>query len=299
MEGIDQFLKYLSYEKRYSDHTVISYKNDLNQFFTFITAHLSISDVSLVDHTHVRSWIVYLMQDNYASKTVNRKVSTVKSFFKFLKKIGSIKSNPTSKVSAPKLGKRLPKVIREEALNNLLDYEDKSTDHKSLRDRIVIDLLYMTGMRRSELIGLKTKDVNFETNVIKVLGKGNKERLIPVSDELLEKIKLYLKAKVEHFECTDLNESLIVTDKGVSLYPKFVYNLVVRHISKVSTADSRSPHVLRHSFATHMANSGADLNSIKEILGHSSLASTEVYMHNTIERLKTVYQSAHPKSGKK
>lgn len=299
MEGVDQFLKYIAFEKRYSDHTVVSYKNDLHQFSTFITAHLSISEISLVDHTHVRSWIVYLMQDNYASKTVNRKVSTVKSFFKFLKKIGKIKFNPTSKVSAPKLGKRLPKVIREDALNDLLNYEDENIDHKSLRDRLVIDLLYMTGMRRSELIGLKMDDINFETNAIKVLGKGNKERLIPISDELLERINTYLKAKLDHFGSIDLNESLIVTDKGCSLYPKFVYNLVVRNISTVSTSDSKSPHVLRHSFATHMANSGADLNSIKEILGHASLASTEVYMHNTIERLKTVYQSAHPKSGKK
>ena len=294
MKWLVSFEKYLRYERRYSDHTVRSYTNDLEQFSVYLTAQLGMTDEIGLKHFHVRSWIVHLMQDNYTAKTVNRKISTLKSYFKYLKKSGHIKSNPTAKVIAPKIAKRLPVVVREERIEDLLDREIDQNDFESVRNQLVIDLLYTTGIRRSELINLRESDINYSLRHIKVLGKGNKERIIPISHKLIESIKLYLELK----ESEQLNESkfLITTSKGKKSYPKLIYNIVHAQLSTVSTVKKRSPHILRHSFATHLANQGAELNAIKEIMGHANLSATEIYMHNSIDRLRSVYQNAHPKS---
>ena len=294
MKWLVSFEKYLRYERRYSDHTVRSYTNDLEQFSVYLTAQLGMTDEIGLKHFHVRSWIVHLMQDNYTAKTVNRKISTLKSYFKYLKKSGHIKSNPTAKVIAPKIAKRLPVVVREERIEDLLDREIDQNDFESVRNQLVIDLLYTTGIRRSELINLKESDINYSLRQIKVLGKGNKERIIPISHKLIESIKLYQELK----ESEQLNESkfLITTSKGKKSYPKLIYNIVHAQLSTVSTVKKRSPHILRHSFATHLANQGAELNAIKEIMGHANLSATEIYMHNSIDRLRSVYQNAHPKS---
>ena len=294
MKWLVSFEKYLRYERRYSDHTVRSYTNDLEQFSVYLTAQLGMTDEIGLKHFHVRSWIVHLMQDNYTAKTVNRKISTLKSYFKYLKKSGHIKSNPTAKVIAPKIAKRLPVVVREERIEDLLDREIDQNDFESVRNQLVIDLLYTTGIRRSELINLKESDINYSLRHIKVLGKGNKERIIPISHKLIESIKLYLELK----ESEQLNESkfLITTSKGKKSYPKLIYNIVHAQLSTVSTVKKRSPHIMRHSFATHLANQGAELNAIKEIMGHANLSATEIYMHNSIDRLRSVYQNAHPKS---
>lgn len=294
MKWLVSFEKYLRYERRYSDHTVRSYTNDLEQFSVYLTAQLEMTDEIGLKHFHVRSWIVHLMQDNYTAKTVNRKISTLKSYFKYLKKSGHIKSNPTAKVIAPKIAKRLPVVVREERIEDLLDREIDQNDFESVRNQLVIDLLYTTGIRRSELINLRESDINYSLRHIKVLGKGNKERIIPISHKLIESIKLYLELK----ESEQLNESkyLITTSKGKKSYPKLIYNIVHAQLSTVSTVKKRSPHILRHSFATHLANQGAELNAIKEIMGHANLSATEIYMHNSIDRLRSVYQNAHPKS---
>jgi len=301
MLALGSFIKYLKFERHYSDHTVASYKRDLEQYALYLLTHLDLDNPSEALHIHVRSWLVHLMQSNYKAKSVNRKLSTLKSYYKYLKKMGHIKVNPSSKISGPKLPKRLPTVIREDNLQNgLNDHElegQDSCDFNTLRDLLIIQLLYQTGMRRSELINLKDQDINSERMEIKVLGKGNKERLIPITQELADRIRVYQAARDENYE--EINDVLLITDKGRPLYPKYVYNKVKRWLSRISTNEKLSPHILRHSFATHMANRGAELNAIKELLGHASLAATEVYMHNSVERLKEVYASAHPRTQKK
>jgi len=296
MNRIESFEKYLRYERRYSEHTVTSYINDLGQFQVYLSAQLGLSREEDLKHFHIRSWIVYLMKDGYTAKSVNRKISTLKSYFKYLKKAGIVRTNPTSKVIAPKIAKRLPTVVREERLEKLLSDSIIDSDFRSVRDSLVIELLYTTGMRRSELINLKKTDINSALKQIKVLGKGNKERIIPVSNALLQKIAAYSSLKIS--EDLDQVPYVIVTDSGKKAYPKLIYNIVRRELSSVSTVEKRSPHILRHSFATHLANQGAELNAIKEILGHANLSATEIYMHNSIDRLRSVYDKAHPKSGK-
>jgi integrase/recombinase XerC len=295
---LDVFVKYLKFEKRYSDHTVSSYSHDLSQFQIYVSAHLGIADEIQIEHFHIRSWIVYLMKDQYASKSVNRKISSLKSYYKFLKRTGILSVNPAAKISGPKIPKRLPKVIRADSLHNLLTEKSERDDYKLIRDRMIVDLLYSTGIRKAELILLTDRDVDFERRQIKVLGKGNKERLIPINPNLIDKLKEYIVIRDTTLECVE-SCRLFITDSGQALYPKFVYNVVVKNVGQYSTSEKRGPHVLRHSFATHMADGGADLNAIKEIMGHASLASTEIYMHNTIDRLRSVYNKAHPKAQKK
>ena len=295
MDHSQSFFNYLEFEKRYSNHTLISYKTDIDQFTNFLLSQFELEDLLIARHTHVRTWIVHMMQNDINAKSINRKISALKSFYNFLKKQGLIKKSPMLKVIAPKVGKRLPKYVESEQIQRLLTDELFEDGFSGDRDGLIIDLLYSTGIRRAELIGLKEKDVNFYNNNIKVYGKGSKERLIPVSKLLLDRISAYLNAKQEHFD--DVNkEFLLVTDSGKPLYPKFVFNKVKRYLSIVTTLDKKSPHILRHSFATHLANNGAELNAIKALLGHESLAATQVYTHNTIEQLKAVYKNAHPKA---
>lgn len=294
-KAVKTFIQFLKYEKRYSQHTIISYENDLQQFQRYLQTHYELENILEAHFSFIRSWIVHMIQNKVTAKTVNRKISSLRSFYKFHKKRRTISTNPMQKIIAPKVSKRLPAFIREDKMESLLQTDHFTDDFHGQRDLLLIELLYQTGMRRAELMSLSDSDVNYSTKSIKVMGKGSKERLIPVQDSLLQLIRQYIELRDELFEAI-ASESLMVTDKGLPLYPKYVYNKVKGYLSMVTTNDKRSPHILRHSFATHIANRGAELNAIKSLLGHASLAATQVYTHNTIEKLKKAHKQAHPKS---
>jgi integrase/recombinase XerC len=293
---IQPFLDYLKYEKRYSRHTIVSYQNDLEQFFTFLKAQYDSPPLKEITHAIVRSWVVELMEDEIAAKSVNRKISTLRSFFKYQMKMGELDKTPMANIVAPKISRRLPVFVNEEGTKKLLDTLNAATeDWDTLNAKMIFVLFYNTGMRLSELIGLKETQVDKSKSSIKVLGKGNKERVIPVKKEVLALIDEYRQHKKKHL--AEWNEYLLVTEKGRQLYPKYAYLLVKKYLGEANlNLDKKSPHVLRHTFATHLTNNGADLNAVKELLGHASLAATQVYTHNTIEKLKDVYKKAHPKA---
>lgn len=294
-QAIQPFIGYLKFEKRYSHHTVTAYQADLNDFIEFVNGQFGETRLEAINHGIVRSWLALLKEQGIAAKSLNRKISTLKSLFKYLLKNGVIETSPMTKVSSPKIGKRLPVFVKEEDTQRLLNTLDRSTENwRSLNAKMIITIFYSTGMRLSELINLKEKQVDFARSQIKVLGKGNKERIIPISAELGNSIREYQQLKRKEFETAE--EVLLVSEKGKKLYPKYAYLIVNQHLGEVSTLDKKSPHVLRHSFATHLMNNGADLNAVKELLGHSSLAATQVYTHNTIEKLKDIHKKAHPKS---
>jgi len=292
----DLFLAYLQYERRFSSHTIKAYQTDLTQFNAFLQATYAIETTSAIDHQHIRAWIIQLLEKQLTPRSINRKLSTLKSFFQFLMKKGKLEKDPMLKVITPKVGKRLPVFVEEAPLQRLLEDVSFGNDFIGLRDRLIMDLFYQTGIRRSELIQLQISDIDFEGQAIKVLGKGNKERLIPINRDIRLQIENYLALRKTTFPNILELGQLFLTKKGKPLYPKLVYNLVKKYLSIVTTQEARSPHILRHSFATHLSNNGADLNAIKELLGHSSLAATQVYTHNSIERLKQIYQQAHPKA---
>ncbi len=291
---IEQFIQYLQFEKRFSPLTVTAYQKDLNQFLVFLA--LSESELLIVTHQQVRSWMVELMDQGNEAKTINRKISSLRSFYKFLQRNELIRANPMNQVRAPKIPKRLPVVITEQKMDTLLDGGFNFIDGFSgLRDRLIIELLYGTGIRLAELVGLKDEDVDIYEQQIRVLGKRNKQRIIPVHSSLAKLITDYKFQKLsQNFD--NKSKTLIVTDNGRDVYSKFVYRTVRTVLSTVSTHDKKSPHILRHSFATSLLNRGADLNAIKELLGHSSLAATQVYTHNSVEKLKAIYKQAHPKA---
>ncbi len=291
---IEQFIQYLKFEKRFSPLTVTAYQKDLNQFLVFLA--LPEPELLNVTHQHVRSWMVELMDHGNEAKTINRKISSLRSFYKFLQRNEMILINPMTQVRAPKIPKRLPVVITEQKMDTLLDGGfDFSDDFAGLRDRLIIELLYGTGIRLAELVGIRDDDVDVYEQQIRVLGKRNKQRIIPVHASLSKLITDYKFQKLSQgFD--NKGSTLIVTDDGRNVYPKFIYRKVRAVLSTISTHDKRSPHILRHSFATSLLNRGADLNAIKELLGHSSLAATQVYTHNSVEKLKSIYKQAHPKA---
>jgi integrase/recombinase XerC len=292
---IQYFLNYLKFEKRYSINTIVSYETDLTDFFTFINAQYGETQLNEISSGFVRSWLAGIKDKGNSSKTVNRKISSLKSFFKYQLKTGTIASSPMANVISPKVSKRLPVFVKESDTKELLAMLNVSTENwKGLNAKMLITIFYETGMRLSELILLREKQIDFSRSHIKVLGKGNKERIIPVSQNTLTAIKDYQQQKKKNFGETE--DYLLVTEKGRKMYPKYAYLLVNHYLSQASTLDKKSPHVLRHTFATHLMNNGADLNAVKELLGHSSLASTQVYTHNTIEKLKDVHKKAHPKA---
>lgn len=288
------FIEYLAVERKYSVHTVTAYHKDLQQFQQYLVEHYSNILVSEITHQQIRSWLAQLLADGVKATSVNRKISSLKSFFKHLKRIGKVQGNPMAKVQAPKKPKQLPVFVEKTKIAALTDtiMPEEGDDYFSTRNRLVVELLYGTGMRLSELINLKEGDVDFYSGTLKVLGKRNKERIIPVNKPLLELIEKYCNAKLEN----DEKNLYLLCNKGKKMYPKLVYNIVKSNLSLVTTLKKRSPHVLRHSFATHLLENGADLNAIKELLGHANLAATQVYTHNTIERLKDVHKKSHPKS---
>jgi integrase/recombinase XerC len=293
-DAIQSFFNYLKFEKRYSPHTLVSYQNDINSFFLYVKEQFGEVKLSEITHSFVRSWLAGMKDKKMTAKSINRKISSLRSFFKHQLKQGIIQSTPMANVTAPKVSKRLPVFMKETETQQLIDTLDRSTeDWKTLNARVVITLFYATGMRLSELIGLREKQIDESRSQIRVLGKGNKERLIPVSRELLVMLDEYKQEKKKQFG--DADDSLLVTEKGKRMYPRYAWQMVNKYLGESSTLDKKSPHVLRHTFATHLMNNGADLNAVKELLGHASLAATQVYTHNTIEKLKNVHKKAHPK----
>jgi integrase/recombinase XerC len=291
---MDGFLQYIQYEKRYSLHTVNAYRKDLEQFQLYLQQQYSITDFTKADFQLIRSWLVHLKQNNAEAVTINRKITTLRSFYKYLLREKLITQSPLLKIASVKKPKRLAVFVEEEKMRNLAENVDFGTDFTAVRDELILELFYATGMRLSELINIKNTDIDFYNNVVKVLGKRNKERMIPLLPELAARMKDFINLKQKQgFEACVY---FFVTDKGTKTYQKLVYRIVKKYLSEVSTLDKRSPHVLRHTFATHMLNKGADINSIKEILGHANLSATQVYTHNTIEKLMDVHKLAHPKA---
>lgn len=289
---IDSFFDYLTYEKKYSAHTIASYKNDINQFLEFINPNKEDFASSDINYQQIRAWVASLIKDKIAARSVNRKLSSLKSFFKYLQRQQIIDVNPMAKISGPKTPKRLPVFVDEQQMTDLfleIHFEDGFV---GLRDRLILDLLYQTGIRRSELTHLKELDVDTYNSTIKVLGKRNKERIIPISLNLKRNLETYLAVKKEQ---NLSNPMLLVSEKGHTLSEQKVYTLVKKHLSQVTTIQKKSPHVLRHTFATHLLNNGADINAVKDLLGHANLSATQVYTHNTIEKLKKSYKQAHPR----
>jgi integrase/recombinase XerC len=300
----ERFIRYIKFEKRYSPHTVSAYQSDLHQFISFLNnpeklvpaPEPVITHPSEITHYQIRNWMVDLMNQQVIARSINRKIATLRKYFKFLLQEGLIEINPASKINTPKIPKNLPVIVEDEKLARMLDDEEIFTkDFKGTRDRLIIEMLFGTGMRLSELLGLKESDINVYEGTVKVLGKRNKERIIPVNNELKQLIAGYLELKKsQNFGNNSL--TLIVTDKGSNAYAKLIYLTVQKYLSYISTQDKKSPHVLRHTFATSLLNRGADLNAIKELLGHANLSATQIYTHNSVERLKSIYKQAHPKA---
>jgi len=294
---LEQFISYIKYEKRYSPHTVTAYESDLAQFYTFLNnPEVTVNHPAEITHQHIRSWMVSLMDQQLTARSVNRKVATLRKYFKFLLQGQHISSAPTARIQTPKITRQLPAVVEEEKLSRLLDNNEVFTnDFAGQRDKLIIELLFGTGMRLAELLGITESDLDLQQGTVKVLGKRNKQRIIPVNKELANLLHNYLVLrKNEIFGNNSLK--LIVTNKGADAYPKMVYLTVQKYLTYISTQQKRSPHVLRHTFATTLLNKGADLNAIKDLLGHASLSATQVYTHNSVERLKSIYKQAHPKA---
>lgn len=290
---VNAFLAYLQFEKRYSLHTITAYSNDLVQFFDFIETQYDKVALEQISGSMVRSWLAGMKEADMTGKSLNRKISSLKSFFKYQIRQGNLVKSPMETVISPKITKRLPAFVAEQDMEQLLSHLAFAEGWKGYTEKMVIQLFYATGMRLSELIQCKENQLDLSKSVIKVLGKGNKERILPISKILVQELTNYIAEKPAEAKG---NPYLFVTAKGKSLQPRAVYSFVKFYLSQVTTLQKKSPHVLRHSFATHLMNNGADLNAVKELLGHASLAATQVYTHNTIEKLKEVFAKAHPKA---
>lgn len=285
----DKFIEYISSEKRFSEHTIKSYSSDISQFQDYLSVEFDITEVETISFQIIRSWIASLLENGINPSSVNRKISTLKTYFKFLLREGVLQKNPMLKVISPKSKKRLPVFIKEDQIENLLNKVEFEEGFIGERNKLIIEMFYVTGIRLSELINIKIKSIDFENTLVKVLGKRNKERLIPLSENMLKELSNFIqKHHINNFLFTNLD--------GNKLYTKLVYRVVKKYISEISSVNKKSPHILRHTFATHMLNNGADINAIKELLGHANLSATQVYTHNTIEKLKTVYKQAHPRA---
>ena len=295
---IETFLSQLAKIKKYSEHTVLSYRNDLTQFETYLAVTYEVHDVLAANHLMVRSWVVSMSKEEITPRSINRKLSALNSFYKYAQKHGHIEKNPMKKVVAPKVGKRLPSYVMEDEIPVIMRATDMKADtYDQWRDKIILFLFYTTGMRRSELIQLRVEDINFSRKEIRVVGKGKKERILPMPPDSLRFLQEYLDVRKQHFaEIVIEGSFLLLSDKGKQLDPRAVYSIVNKYLKLAPSAEKKSPHVLRHSFATHLLNNGADINAIKELLGHANLGATQVYTHNSIERLKEIYQKFHPKA---
>ncbi|HET9570564.1 MAG TPA: tyrosine recombinase XerC [Bacteroidales bacterium] len=292
---IEDFIQYLRYEKNYSTHTVVAYECDLNQFMDYAEHQFNLTDPTILDSDMIRSWMVSLLESGISARSVNRKLSSLKTFWHYLQRSGVVVVNPLNKVVPPKTAKPLPVFLKEAEMDQILDNEVLDEDSfTQIRDRLIVDLFYSTGMRLSELIGLTDETLDLSTCTLKVTGKRNKQRLIPFGSELQSTIRQYMKVRDE--QIGRKNSHLLVRNDGSPLYPQMVYRMVHQKLKEVGTLTKNSPHVLRHTFATTLLNRGAELNAVKELLGHSSLSATEVYTHTTFAELKKVYKQAHPRA---
>jgi len=291
---LNNFIDHISHEKKLSKHTALSYQTDLLQFQEYLEREISHPDLLNASHLTIRSWIAQLMDSGISARSVNRKLSSLKSFYRYLLKNGIIKTNPLQKILGPKTPKKLPVFVDESQMEKLFESIEFEEGFIGTRDKLILDILYQTGIRRAELIHLKEQNIDLYDLTIKVLGKRNKERIIPISLELKRNLEAYFKVKKsEGFS----NPLLFVSLKDKPMKEPEIYNLVKKYLSAITTLGKKSPHVLRHTFATHLLNNGADINAVKELLGHANLAATQVYTHNTIEKLKKTYKQSHPRSG--
>lgn len=293
MDFQESFINYLKYEKRSSSHTVTAYSNDLDQFVRFCTKSVGEFDVYKIDNKLIRKWVVSLMEEKASPRSVARKVSSVKAFLKYLMKQGILEKNPAIDLPLPKIRKKLPNFIEETSITHLLHDGFFETDFKGVRDKMVVSLLYGTGIRLSELLNIGDSDVDCNQCQIKVTGKRDKQRIIPFPMSLRTLISEYKELRNKTFGAG--SAKFIVTDKGTPAYEKLIYRIVTNYLGKVTTLEKKSPHVIRHTYATHLLNKGADLNAIKELLGHANLSATEIYTHTTFEKLHTIYEQAHPR----
>ncbi len=293
---IDSFINYLEYEKRSSNHTVLAYRKDLEQAQEFVNSSFSIQNLSECTHPELRAWIIDLVEQGLSQTTVNRKLATLRSYFKFLMRSRLIQKDPTYKLRSLKTPKKLPEFIQETTIESVLEAEVYENSFEGFRDRMVMEFLYLTGVRLSELISLKWKELNLHEAQVKVLGKRQKERIIPITKSLERNIVSYKKVFEERFSKIEGNEYFIVTNSGEKSYAMMIYRIVRKYLDLFAQNTKRSPHLLRHTFATHLLNKGADLNAVKDLLGHANLAATQVYTHNTMEKLKAVFDQAHPKA---
>lgn len=287
------FLRYLECEKNYSKNTINAYKRDIIAFSDFCEEEFDEKEITLIHYHQIRTWIVALVENKISNRSINRKISSLKTFYSFLQKIHEIEINPLAKHKALKVQKKIQTPFDKEEVESVLSVLGEGKDFESVRDRLIIELLYSTGMRRIELVNVKEKDIDFSRQVIKVLGKRNKERYVMVLPSVLKTLNQYLSLKRDYEKSSV--EALLITKKGVKIYETLVYRVINLYFSKVSTKAKKSPHILRHAFATQLLNNGASLNSVKELLGHSSLAATQVYTHNSLEQIKKVYNKAHPR----
>jgi integrase/recombinase XerC len=293
----ESFFAYLAFERRFAENTLTAYRNDLAAFITYLTERQCLTSVDEVRHLHIRSWIVAQMQGGLSARSINRRLSCLKTYFRFLKRRGHLQADPMRKVVAPKSGRRLPVFVHEPQLATLFSDLPFPDDYRGQSHRLVLEVLYATGMRRSELANLRVADVDLGGATFRITGKGNKQRLAPFARYLIVLLERFLQLRIQQFPAS-AESRLFLNRHGRPLTPDNIYYIVRKYLSAVTSVEQRSPHVLRHSFATHLSNHGADLNAIKELLGHSNLAATQVYMHNTIDRLKDVYDRAHPKGEK-
>lgn len=292
-ERLTDFIQYIRFEKRYSPNTLIAYQKDLAQFFQYAAEQFDIREAGYITHFHIRSWLAGLKDDKQTARTINRKLSSINSFYKFLLKQQLVERNPVRQLHAQRLPERLPTYLKETETEQLMEEVQFDEGFKGFTDRLICDLLYQTGLRRNELLQLKEQDIEWRLQQIRILGKGNKERLVPLSPFLLDTIKEYIEAKKQLEEYD--KDRLLVLENGQPLYAMYIYRVVTQYLSATTTLKKKSPHVLRHTFATHLLNNGANIQAIKDLLGHSSLAATQVYTHNNIEKLKEIHKLNHPR----
>ena len=291
----DSFFKYLQFEKRLSQNTLKAYENDLTQFSEFIQSNYPDSTPETSDYNIIRSWIITLVDNGIVSRSVNRKIAALRTYFRFLQKRGMVTKDPMIKINALKTSRKLPSFVKENDMNHLLDDVHFDDTHEGQRDKLILELFYATGIRLTELITLKENQIDLRNQTIKVLGKRNKERIIPFSKSIVQTIEAYRSRKKKEIEIKD-HGYLFVTHQGEPCYPMMIYRTVKKYLSMHTTSEKINPHVLRHTYATHLLNKGAEINAVKDLLGHSSLAATQVYTHNSIEKLKKVFDQAHPKA---